>query len=277
MDTIATDAEVDADRALKAKHRAVWALGDYSAIAREVIPALGRVLVAAAEVGPGDRVLDVAAGTGNAAIPAARTGATVVASDLTPELLEVGRQDAAAQGVELSFEEADAEALPYPDESFDVALSCVGIMFAPHHDTAAQELTRVVRPGGRLALINWTPEGFIGQMFATLKQFVPAPPPGVQPPPLWGKEEHVRELFGDRVTDLTMERRTLPVDRFETAEQFRDFFRDFYGPTAAAYRGVAQDEERRAALDDALVALAQRHLDAGNMGWEYLLVTARVA
>ncbi|MFS0853669.1 class I SAM-dependent methyltransferase [Microbacterium sp. 179-I 3D4 NHS] len=277
MDTIATDTEVDADRALKAKHRAVWALGDYSAIAREVIPALGRELVAAAEVGPDDRVLDVAAGTGNAAIPAARAGAFVVASDLTPELLEIGRQEAEAQGVELAFEQADAEALPYPDDSFDVALSCVGIMFAPHHDTAARELTRVVRPGGRIALINWTPEGFIGRLFATLTRFVPAPPPGVQPPPLWGEEEHVRELLGDRVTDLRMERRSLPVDRFASPEEFRDFFRDLYGPTAAAYRGVADDEERRAALDAAMIALAQKHLDGGAMGWEYLLVTGRVA
>lgn len=271
-----TDLQTDADRALKAKHRIVWALGDYAAVAREVIPELGRVLVAESGVGSGDRVLDVAAGTGNASIEAARTGASVVASDLTPELLEIGRADAARQGVELTFEEADAEALPYADDSFDAVLSCVGVMFAPHHEVAARELTRVVRPGGRLALINWTPEGFIGQLFATLKQFVPAPPAGVQPPPLWGGEDHVRELLGDRVTDLTMERRRLSVDRFGSGADFRDFFRDFYGPTAAAYRGIGDDEERRGELDDALAALGDRHLEDGAMDWEYLLVTATV-
>lgn len=276
MNTTTTDLQADADRALKAKHRIVWALGDYSAVAREVIPELGRVLVAESGVGPGDRVLDVAAGTGNASIEAARAGASVVASDLTPELLEIGRQDAARRGVELAFEEADAEALPYADDAFDVVLSCVGVMFAPHHEVAALELTRVARPGGRLALINWTPEGFVGQLFATMKQFVPAPPAGVQPPPLWGDEQHVRDLLGDRVTDLTMERRRLAVDRFGSGVECRDFFRDFYGPTAAAYRAVGDDEQRRGELDDALAALGEKHLDGGTMPWEYLLVTARV-
>ncbi|GAA1229382.1 SAM-dependent methyltransferase [Microbacterium phyllosphaerae] len=271
-----TDLQTDADRALKAKHRIVWALGDYAAVAREVIPELGRVLVAESGVGPGDRVLDVAAGTGNASIEAARAGAAVIASDLTPELLEIGRADAARQGIDLTFEEADAEALPYADDSFDVVLSCVGVMFAPHHEVAARELTRAVRPGGRLALINWTPEGFIGQLFATLKRFVPAPPAGVQPPPLWGGEDHVRELLGARVTDLTMERRRLSVDRFASGAEFRDFFRDFYGPTAAAYRGIGDDHERRGELDDALATLGDRHLESGAMDWEYLLVTATV-
>ena len=276
MNTTTTDLQAEADRALKAKHRIVWALGDYSAVAREVIPELGRVLVAESGVGPGDRVLDVAAGTGNASIEAARAGASVIASDLTPELLEVGRADAARQGVDLTFEEADAEALPYADDSFDAALSCVGVMFAPHHEVAARELTRVVRPGGRLALINWTPEGFVGQLFATLKQFVPAPPAGVQPPPLWGDEQHVRDLLGERVGGLSMERRMLAVDRFASGMEFRDFFRDFYGPTAAAYRAVGDDEHRRGELDAALVALGEKHLDGGTMPWEYLLVMATV-
>lgn len=276
MDITTADSQTEADRALKAKHRAVWALGDYGAVAREVIPELGDVLVSAARVGPGDRVLDVAAGTGNAALKAARAGGSVVASDLTPELLEVGRAEAVANGIELTFEQADAELLPYPSRSYDVVLSCVGVMFAPHHSQAAQELTRVLRPGGRLALINWTPEGFVGQLFRTLKDFSPAPPAGVQPPPLWGDEAHVRELLADRVIDLSLERRKLHVDRFATAREFRDFFRDLYGPTATAYR-AAEQAGRTAELDDAMLALADRHLDAGLMDWEYLLVTARGA
>lgn len=274
MDITTADPHTDADRALKAKHREVWALGDYAAVAREVIPELGHVLVSAARVAPGDRVLDVAAGTGNAALKAALAGASVVASDLTPELLEVGRVEAEMEGIELAFEQADAEALPYPDASFDVVLSCVGGMFAPHHAQAARELTRVLRPGGRLALVNWTPEGFVGQLFRTLKAFVPTSPAGVQPPPLWGDEHHVRELLGRRVTDLSFERRELHIDRFATGEEFRDFFRDLYGPTAAAYRSAEQNGRTRE-LDDAMIALAEQHLVDGAMEWEYLLVTAR--
>lgn len=276
MDITTAVTQAEADRALKAKHRAVWALGDYAAVAREVIPELGHVIVSAAQVSPGDRMLDVASGTGNAALKAARAGAAVVASDLTPELLEVGRAEAEKEGIDLSFEQADAEALPYSDASFDVVLSCVGVMFAPHHAQAAYELTRVLRTGGRLALINWTPAGFVGQLFRTLGPFVPAPPAGVQPPPLWGDEGHVRELLEDRVTDLSMERRTLHVDRFATGEEFRDFFRDLYGPTASAYR-AARENGRVAELDAAMIALAEQFLDAGAMDWEYLLVTARGA
>ncbi|TDB89056.1 class I SAM-dependent methyltransferase, partial [Actinomadura sp. 7K534] len=156
--------------AVKAGHRKMWALGDYPSLAAEVIPSLGEVLVRAAGVTSGDRVLDVAAGSGNAAVPAARTGAKVVASDLTPELLEAGRKQADA---DLEWRQADAEALPFADGEFDVVLSCVGVMFAPHHQAAADELVRVCRPGGRIALLNWTPEGFIGQMFATMKPYAP--------------------------------------------------------------------------------------------------------
>jgi SAM-dependent methyltransferase len=273
MDITTADPQADADRALKAKHRAVWALGDYAAVAREVIPELGHVLVTAARVAPGDRVLDVASGTGNAALKAAHVGASVVSSDLTPELLEIGRSEAENEGIGLAFEQADAEALPYQDASFDVVMSCVGVMFAPHHAQAANELTRVLRPGGRLAMINWTPNGFVGQLFRTLSGFVPAPPAGAQPPPLWGDEGHVRELLSDKVADLSLERRDLHVDRFRTAEEFRDFFRDLYGPTAAAYRASEQNG-RTAELDAAMIALAENHLDDGAMAWEYLLVTA---
>lgn len=269
--------------ALKDKHRAMWAFGDYPSVADEVIPSLGPALVEAAGVRAGQRVLDVAAGSGNAAIPAARLGADVVASDLTPELLAKGEKDAADAGVTLTWREADAEALPFDDDAFDVTMSCVGVMFAPHHQESADEMVRVTRAGGTIALLSWTPEGFIGQMFATMKPYVAPPPAGVQPPPLWGKEDHVRELLGDRVEDVVAERRTLSVDRFGTPEEFREFFKATYGPTIAAYRGIAEEPERVAALDAELADLAARAFaategtpDAGTMQWEYLLLTCRV-
>jgi ubiquinone/menaquinone biosynthesis C-methylase UbiE len=249
-------------------------------VAADVIPELGPVLVAAAGIRSGDRVLDVAAGTGNAAVPAALTGADVVASDLTPELLEAGRRSAAERGAELRWEEADAEALPYDDGAFDVVMSCVGVMFAPHHQQAADELVRVCRPGGTLGLISWTPEGFVGELFRTMKPYAPPPPPGAQPPPLWGDEGHVRELFGDRVTDLVARRQTVTVAGQRSPEAWRDFWKAVYGPTIVAYRGIAEDPERTAALDRDLAALAARY-DHGTgstvMDWEYLLVTARRA
>ncbi|MER7765204.1 methyltransferase domain-containing protein [Streptomyces sp. NPDC097619] len=262
------------DRALKAKHRAMWALGDYPSVATHVIAELGGVLVRECGIGPGDRVLDVAAGSGNAAVPAALLGAHVVASDLTPELLETGRAAAAAAGAELEWREADAEDLPFADGEFDTVMSCVGVMFAPHHQRAADELVRVCRPGGTLGLIDWTPEGFIGQMFATMRPYAPPPPPGAQPPPLWGDEEHVYGLLGDRVTDVEARRRTLRVDRFARPEEFREFFKAAYGPTIAVYKANAADPDRTAALDADLDALTARHLADGAMDWEYLLLTA---
>jgi SAM-dependent methyltransferase len=271
---------IAADRALKAKHRTMWALGDYPVVATELISELGPVLVAAADVRRGQRVLDVAAGSGNAAVPAARTGADVVAADLTPELFPAGQAFAARHGVELSWEEADAEDLPYADGSFDVVLSSVGVMFAPHHQQAADELVRVYPPGGTIGLISWTPEGFVGELFRTMKPYAPPPPPGAQPPPLWGDEAHVRDLLGDRVTDVVARRQTVTVGGFTTPEAFRDFWKSVYGPTIAAYRGIADDPERTAALDRELAALTARY-DRGSgsivMEWEYLLLTARRA
>jgi SAM-dependent methyltransferase len=267
-----------ADRALKAGHRTMWTLGDYPVTGNQVIAELGPVLVAAAGVGRGDRVLDVAAGSGNVAVPAAPTGAAVVASGLTPELCEAGREFAARHGAELTWEEGDAETLPYADGAFDVVLSCVGVTFAPHHQRAADELVRVCRPGGRIGLISWTPGGFVGEMFRTMKPYAPPPPPGAEPPPMWGDEDHVRALLGDRVTDVVARRQTVTVGGHATPEPRRDFWKSVYGPTIVTYRNIADDPERIAALDRNLAALAARY-DRGTgaivMDWEYLLLTAR--
>jgi SAM-dependent methyltransferase len=268
----------DADTALKARHRAMWALGDYHAVATEIIQDLGPVLVAATHLGPHDHVLDVAAGSGNVAIPAAATGAHVVASDLTPELLDVGRADAAAAGVDIEWRVADAEHLPFEDDTFDAVTSCVGVMFAPNHQQAADELVRVCRPGGRIGLISWTPTGFIGQMFATMKPFVAPPPPGAQPPPLWGDIEHVRKLLGDRVRDIRASQQLLSADRLADPAEFLAYFKSTYGPTITAYRGLADDPARTAELDRALLGLVERFRTAeGTVDWEYLLVVATKA
>lgn len=252
----------------------LWALGDYHAVATEVIAPLGRRLVEAAGIGAGQHVIDVAAGTGNAALPAAGTGADVVASDVTQALLDVGQRAAEAQGLDLDWRADDAQALPYDDGEFDAAISCVGVMFAPRHQDAADELVRVVRPGGRIGLVSWTPEGFIGQMFATMKPYAPAPPPGAQPPPLWGAEPHVRDLLGDRVSGVEAVRERLPVSRFATGAEFRDFFKATYGPTIMVYRTLADAPERVTELDAALAALGDAALADGRMEWEYLLLTA---
>jgi SAM-dependent methyltransferase len=274
MTTQSEDA-VQADVALKTKHRTMWALGDYPAVATEVISALGPVLVEAAGVGPGTKVLDVAAGSGNVAIPAALAGGDVVASDLTPALLETGERLAARVDAAIRWQEADAEAMPFAAGEFDTVLSCVGVMFAPHHELAAAELLRVCRPGGTIGLISWTPEGFIGQMFATMKPYVAPPPAGVQPPPRWGDPEHVRGLLGDGVSAMHVERRMLEVDRFLAPAEFLEFFKATYGPTIAAYKGLADQPERAAELDRALLELGERYMTApGRMEWEYLLVVA---
>lgn len=262
----------DTDRELKSRHAAMWARGDYPTVAAELISSFGPILIDAAGVHSQDRVLDIAAGAGNVAIPAALTGAAVVASDLTRDLLEAGRAQATALGATLEWDEADAEDLPYGDGEFDVVVSSVGIMFAPHHAEAAAELLRVTRPAGRIGLISWTPAGLIGQMLATMKPYAPAPPPGAQPPPLWGEEAHVRALLGDAVSDLRCEKQTVLIDAFATPAQFRDYFKANYGPTITVYGQL--DDARAAALDSDLEALGERNMIDGSMAWEYLLVTA---
>jgi SAM-dependent methyltransferase len=239
------------DTEVKARHRAMWASGDYPSMVETFLLPLGPRLVAAAGIGPGMRVLDVAAGTGNASIPAAQAGAEVVAGDLTPELFDAGRRRAAAAGVELDWVEADAERLPFEDASFDVVMSSIGAMFAPHHQDTADELVRVCRPGGTIGLLNWTPEGMIGALFRMMKPYAPPPPPGAQPPPLWGAEDHLRELFGDRVEFRTLERDVLEVTAFERPHDWAEHFRTKYGPTITA-RANAAKSGREAELDEAL-------------------------
>jgi SAM-dependent methyltransferase len=267
--------ETPEDQALKAKHATMWASGSYPTVVDEIVAPLGGILVDAVDIQPRQRVLDVAAGTGTSAIPAARLGADVTATDLTPELLEVGRADAATEGLAITWQTADAEALPYPDAEFDVVLSSIGVMFAPHHQLAADELVRVCRPGGTIAVLSWTPEGFIGQVFATMKPYAPPPPPGASPAPLWGHADHVHTLLGDRVEELVARQRSLPVTCFTDGAEFRDFMKANYGPTISVYRFIADDPAKVAALDADLTALGDRYLKDGAMTWEYLLVTAR--
>ena len=229
------------DAALKARHRSMWASGDYPSMVETFLLPLGPRLVDACGIGPGMRVLDVAAGTGNASVVAAQRGAEVVASDLTPELFEAGRERAQAAGVELEWVEADAENLPFDDESFDVVMSSIGAMFAPHHQDVADQLVRVCRPGGTIGLLSWTPEGMIGALFRAMGPFMPPPPPGAQPPPLWGGEDHLRELFGDRVDWTTLERDMLEIDAFERPQEYGEHFRERYGPTIAAEANAGKE------------------------------------
>ncbi|HVM68363.1 MAG TPA: class I SAM-dependent methyltransferase [Gaiellaceae bacterium] len=250
-----------ADADLKARHRAMWASGDYPSMVETFLLPLGPRLVEACGIGPGQRVLDVAAGTGNASIPAAERGAEVVASDLTPELFDAGRARAAAAGVELEWVQADAESLPFEDGSFDVVMSSIGAMFAPNHRRVADELVRVCRPGGTIGLLSWTPEGMIGALFRLMGPFAPPPPPGAQPPPLWGSEAHLDELFGDRVAWRAHEREMLEITAFHEARDYGEHFKQRYGPTIATHAN-ARKEGREAEFEEAL----DRFCDEWNRG-----------
>ena len=266
------------DSELKARHRKMWASGDYPSMVETFLLPLGPRLVEACGIGPGMSVLDVAAGTGNASIPAAQAGADVTASDLTPELLEAGRRRAEAEGLALDWVEADAEHLPFEDESFDVVMSSIGAMFAPHHQEVADELVRVCRPGGTIGLLSWTPEGMIGALFRTMGPFAPPPPPGAQPPPLWGSEDHLNDLFGDRVDFSKQEREMLEITAFERPRDYGEHFKARYGPTIAA-QANARKNEREAEFEEAL----DQFCDEWNRGTpdqarfekEYLLAVGR--
>ena len=268
------DTTLPGGETLAATHRAMWALGDYALIAEEVMAPLGPILVAAAGIGPGVRVLDVAAGSGNVSLPAARTGATVVSTDLTPELLRRSQTRAAMQGLPLTYREANAQALPFGDDEFDTVISAIGVMFAPDHRSAANELVRVCRPGGTIGLISWTLEGFFGQMLATIRPYRPSLSAVVPMSALWGREPYVSALLGNRVRGVTMRRGVLEVSRFDSAEAVHDYFKNHYGPTIEAYANVDENPVLAAELDGQLIELARQHLADGTMGWEYLLVTA---
>jgi ubiquinone/menaquinone biosynthesis C-methylase UbiE len=239
----------------------MWASGDYPSMVETFLLPLGPRLVQACGIGPGMSVLDVAAGTGNAAIPAAQTGAEVTASDLTPEIMEAGRNRAEADGLALEWVEADAEHLPFEDASFDVVMSSIGAMFAPHHQVVADELVRVCRSGGTIGLLSWTPEGMIGSLFRTMGPFAPPPPPGAQSPPLWGSEEHVAELFGARVDFHMLERDMLEITAFEHPRDYGEHFKARYGPTIAA-QANARRTEREAEFNEAL----DQFCDEWNLG-----------
>ena len=268
---------IQGDTELKNSHRAMWASGDYPKMVTTFLTPLGPRIVDACAIGRGQTVLDVAAGTGNASIPAAARDARVVASDLTPELLDAGAHRPEARGLDIEWVVADAERLPFEDESFDVVMSSIGVMFAPHHQAAADELLRVCRPGGTIGLLSWTPEGMLGALFRTMKEFAAPPPAGVQSPPLWGDEAHVAELFGDRAALGTLRREMLEITAFERAHGYGEHFKAYYGPTIAV-RTHAERSGRADEFDAALDAFC----DEWNRGTggrarfeqEYLLTVA---
>ena len=242
--------------AIKQRQQATWASGDF-AIIGTTLQIVGETLAEAADVRAGEKVIDVAAGNGNATLAAARRFASVTSTDYVPHLLEKASHRASAEGLTVAFQVADAEALPFPDETFDVALSTFGVMFTPQHERAAGELVRVVRPGGRIALANWTPAGFLGELFKVMAKYVP-PAPGLRSPMLWGDPVHIVELFGAR--SLRAECRTFNF-RYRSAAHFVEVFRAFYGPTHKAFGAL--DTEAQAALTAELTALLERRNVAG--------------
>jgi ubiquinone/menaquinone biosynthesis C-methylase UbiE len=238
---------------VKRKQQATWASGDFGRIG-VTLQIVGESLCEAVDLNAGEAVLDVAAGDGNASLAAARRFAGVVSTDYVPELLEQGRRRADAERVPVAFQVADAERLPFPDESFDVVLSTFGVMFAPDQDRAARELLRVAKGQGRIGLACWTAEGFIGRLFEVVTAFVP-PPPGLRSPTAWGSEPRIVELFGPRASDIRTERKTY-VFRYRSPEHWVEHFRAYYGPTHRAF--AALDEPGQAALEAALLSLLRR-------------------
>jgi ubiquinone/menaquinone biosynthesis C-methylase UbiE len=247
--------------ALKCRQQSTWASGDFSVIASRIV-FQAEHLCETADLQASWSVLDVATGSGNAALAAARRGCTTVGIDFVPALLERARLRAKVEHLQVEFLEADAEELPFPDSSFDGVISVYGVMFAPDHRKAASELVRVCRPGGRIALASWAPDGFIGETFRIFSSYLP-PAPGLQPPVRWGDEGYLDSLFGQVAASVTSYRRTA-VFRFGCAEENVDFFRTYYGPTLRAFESL--DPPRREALRNDLLALARRYDRNGGTG-----------
>jgi ubiquinone/menaquinone biosynthesis C-methylase UbiE len=241
-----------------------WSEGDFAMVASLVFN-VAETLAEALDIVPDERVLDVACGSGNGAIAAARRAwGNTVGSDFVPSLLERGRERAAAERLDVEFVDADAQDMPFGDGEFDVVMSIFGAMFAPDHERTAQELLRAVKPGGRIGMANWVPDGAVGALFMTIAKHVP-PPPGVASPLLWGTEEHLRELFGDGISELRIER--LPSRQpFRSADHYIEFFRTYFGPIKVAFERVGPDGEK--ALEDDL----REFLEAANLAGERALV-----
>jgi SAM-dependent methyltransferase len=269
---ITTQAQPDFS-AVKSRQHATWSSGDYAVIGT-TLSITGELLCEAIDLRPGQRVLDVAAGNGNATLAAARRGADVTSTDYVPALLERGRARAEAERLPVTFQQADAEDLPFPDGWFDVVLSIFGVMFTPNQEQAAQELLRVCRPGGTIGLANWTPESFIGHVFRTIGKYIP-PAPGVKSPALWGTEQRLRELFGDGISELTTTKRFF-VFRYRSPEHLLDVFRTYYGPMLKAF--AALDAAGQAGLAEDLTELVHRFNRGGAdtlaVPSEYLEVVA---
>jgi ubiquinone/menaquinone biosynthesis C-methylase UbiE len=245
--------------AIKAKQQTAWSSGNYAVIGT-TLQIVGETLCETADLRSGERVLDVAAGNGNATLAAARRFAAVTSTDYVPALLDSARLRADAEGHTIDFKVADAEDLPFGDDSFDVVMSTFGVMFTPDQEMAAHELMRVVRPGGRIALANWTPAGFVGQIFATLGKHIP-PAAGLKPPSRWGTPEWIRSEFGPRAADIQIANREY-MFRYRSAEHWLDVFRNWYGPIHKAF--LALDATGQQRLEQDLIALAARFNRAGG-------------
>jgi ubiquinone/menaquinone biosynthesis C-methylase UbiE len=246
-------------RAIKDRQQKTWTSGNYARIGNTLV-IMGELLCEAVDLHAGDKILDVATGSGNTAISAARRFCDATGIDYVPELIEDARKRAEVEGMEITFDVGDAEDLPYPDASFDVVLSTLGVMFAPDQEKVAEELLRICRPGGKIGLANWTPEGFIGNMFRTLGKHVP-PPPGIKPPPLWGTEERLRELLGEGVASLGVTQRSYKF-RYPSAGHFVEYFRSYYGPTLKAFESL--DPDGQEALAEDLEELLERWNTSGD-------------
>lgn len=269
----ATGAQAPDLQAVKGRQQVTWSAGDYSRVGN-IILITAELLCEAVNIHAGQRVLDVASGSGNAALAAARRFADVTSTDYVPALLEEGRKRAEAEGLPLAFQEADAENLPFADASFDIVLSTFGAMFAPDHEQVARELVRVCRPGGTIGMTNWTPEGFLGDFFRTMGKHVP-PPAGVRSPMLWGTERHLATIFGEGIDHLAVTRRMF-VFRQHSPRAWIDYFRTFYGPTLKAFASLDAAGQERLTAD--LEAMIQGHnvADDGTLEVhaEYLEVVA---